>query len=393
MRLIYTTEDQKKARTLSAFFTSKGIKNELELVPNTDWGSPEYGNILGRLWVIEEEDVQKAMQWVDEYDKDPDKPIFQVQTSPLKAIEPSFPIFGNHAKISIDKQKQLPPKRPPVAEKGSITWYIFLFCVLIFITSSATTPPLQTPPPGIPLTPLFSAPINKTFFYDWPHKYELVDKLVKAYGIEKLEDPALLSPEGLLIYEKIALTPIWKGFYEMAVRHYKTPSEPLSFDAPLFEKIREGELWRVITPCFLHSDIFHLLFNMIWLIVLGKQIEQRMKPLRYVLFILITGIVTNTAQYLMTGSDFLGISGVLCAMLSFIWVRQRKAAWEGYRMDRSTFAMMGAFIVMMFAIQVFYFFMEVQGLSTDFMRIANTAHLSGIAIGYIIGKIDTLAVK
>jgi len=180
-------------------------------------------------------------------------------------------------------------------------------------------------------------------------------------------------------------------------RELKEGKEKLSADliigAPLFEKIREGELWRVITPCFLHSDIFHLLFNMIWLIVLGKQIEQRMKPLRYVLFILITGIVTNTAQYLMTGSDFLGISGVLCAMLSFIWVRQRKAAWEGYRMDRSTFAMMGAFIVMMFAIQVFYFFMEVQGLSTDFMRIANTAHLSGIAIGYIIGKIDTLAVK
>ena len=51
-------------------------------------------------------------------------------------------------------------------------------------------------------------------------------------------------------------------------------------------------------PILLHADIFHLFFNMLWLIVLGKQIEQRLKTGRYVLFILLI------AMYLKYSSIF-----------------------------------------------------------------------------------------
>ena len=45
-------------------------------------------------------------------------------------------------------------------------------------------------------------------------------------------------------------------------------------EIPLFEKIRQGELWRLFTPCILHRDFLHILFNMIWVWILVKQIEE-----------------------------------------------------------------------------------------------------------------------
>ena len=107
---------------------------------------------------------------------------------------------------------------------------------------------------------------------------------------------------------------------------------PSSSTLPCSKKSRREKYWRLFTPCLLHNDIFHIFFNMIWLVVLGKQMEMRLSLFRYALFILIAAVVTNTAQYLMSGSNFIGFSGVLCAMLTFIWMRQKKTAWEGYQL-------------------------------------------------------------
>ena len=84
---------------------------------------------------------------------------------------------------------------------------------------------------------------------------------------------------------------------------------------------------------------------MIWLAVLGRQMELRLGGFRYLLFILITGIISNIVQYMMSGPNFLGYSGILCAMLSFIWVRQKKAAWEGYVLQDSTMGFMLLFLI------------------------------------------------
>ena len=70
--------------------------------------------------------------------------------------------------------------------------------------------------------------------------------------------------------------------------------------------MRQGEVWRVLSPVFVHQDIFHLVFNMIWLAMLGRQMEKRLGGFRYVVFIALVGIVSNTAQYFMSGSNFMG---------------------------------------------------------------------------------------
>ena len=104
-----------------------------------------------------------------------------------------------------------------------------------------------------------------------------------------------------------------------------------------FEKIRQGEVWRLFTPCLLHFDFLHILFNMAWLWILGKQIEERIHWKKLGLLILIVGIVSNTAQYLVSGPSFLGFSGIVVGMAGFIWMRQRNAPWEGYPLSRIVF--------------------------------------------------------
>lgn len=401
MRLIGSLNNVDLARKFSTFLTEEGIENQLEIKQNTDWGSENYGTYLCNIWIIEEDALKRTLQLFSEFQADPKGARFKKGAQPFLGFIPPISAgapprpgidagAATYAAAPSTKGKQA---AQPLSLSGALTFYIILFCSLIFIIELATTPSLPVPAN----TPAFNhlaiaSPVTKNFLYDYPKAYGLLDEFISRYGVEKLQDPSTLPEEGQNLLNLYKQTPYWQGIYPAIVSLAKEEAtQPKDLSAPLFERIRSGEIWRLITPIFLHTDIFHILFNMLWLAVLGIQLEHRQGPRRYMLFILLTAAVSNTAQYIMSGPNFLGFSGVLCAMLAFIWVRQAHAPWEGYQLQRSTLTIIGIFIFAMFSLQLLSFALQVAGYEPFSPGVANTAHLSGAAVGALLAFTSTFS--
>lgn len=381
MRLISTLNDPHRGYTLSAYLSHKGITNQLEVVTNTDWSSHEYGSTTCRLWVQDEDRVEEAMQIVREFEVDPENPRFHVP------METSATFQEEQNAINMEPSAVARVREP----MGFVTRYILVLCSLLLFIGMLTSPTVTTVPNYLPYEPVLSSPINKSFLYDYPQTYELTDRLVHLYGLDALNNPDTLPAEGKYLVNELLHTPYWEGLYPQLLKHYQKVKTSWDFSAPMFEKERQGEIWRFFSPMFLHNDLFHLFFNMIWLVVLGKQMEQRLGKWKYILFIGIAGLVSNTAQYMMTGPNFIGFSGVLCAMLTFIWFRQKRAAWEGYQLEGGTMAFISLFILLMFTLQAISFFLEAHGNNMIAIGIANTAHLTGAFVGYVLARLNLFA--
>ncbi len=388
MRIVGTIENPALCERFSAYLNEKGIEHRIELVVNKDWGSDQYGTPACQIWVVDEDRVDEVIDELKRFKDNPEDENFRVLSPKASAIKP--PPFKQ---LKPDKiiSKSSPPSAAPATRTGPVTRYIIILCIITFIWGAFTTPKIVPIPKMLPPIAVFSPAINKELMYDWPKAYSILDEVVKQYGIKKLQKPQELPPQGQLLLNTYFHTPVWQGFYPKLVAAFSGSKENLDIKAPLFEKISQGQVWRLATPAILHSGIFHILFNMLWLLVLGRQIEERIKPLRYIIFIIIAAIISSTFQYLMSGSNFVGFSGVLTAMLGFIWVRQKIAPWEGYILQPATLMLLTVFILGMLAIQIVGFFVQVFFNSSFGIGIANTAHLTGAAVGIILGRMKFFA--
>lgn len=84
------------------------------------------------------------------------------------------------------------------------------------------------------------------------------------------------------------------------------------------------EMYRLLTPIFLHGTLLHIAFNTAIFWFYGRQIETILGRLSLFMLIMISGLVSNLAQYLAHGPHFLGLSGVVFACVSFVWLAHRQ---------------------------------------------------------------------
>jgi GlpG protein len=85
--------------------------------------------------------------------------------------------------------------------------------------------------------------------------------------------------------------------------------------------IASQEWWRLITPTFLHFSLTHLIFNCLWIYILGSKIELIDGRGVFLTLFIISGLSSNLGQYFITG-DYLfgGLSGVVYGLLGYCFI-------------------------------------------------------------------------
>lgn len=150
---------------------------------------------------------------------------------------------------------------------------------------------------------------------------------------------------------------------------------------PPVPEILSGEVWRLITPAFLHFGIFHIVFNLMWTWELGRLIENRQGSLMLLGLFLLSNIAANVAQYLVDGPVFGGMSGVVYGLFGYVWIQGLTNPRFGIRLNPPVvYLLLGWFIICWTGILEKLF-----GLG-----VANTAHTAGLVSGMVLAFLVTL---
>lgn len=170
------------------------------------------------------------------------------------------------------------------------------------------------------------------------------------------------------------LEPIMRLF----ITDFAITPEYLLFRKDLPE-IANGELWRLVTPIFVHFGVLHLVFNMLWTWDLGRVLEVRLGKTTFVIMILLFAIGPNLCQFYVSGPSFGGMSGVVYGFLSYIFVRGHLDSRFGIKLKKEIAIFMLVWFVICWV-----------GLIGN---VANTAHTVGLVLGVVLALAQSFTGK
>tara|TARA_B100001758_G_C18112458_1_gene454345 strand:+ start:16 stop:672 length:657 start_codon:yes stop_codon:yes gene_type:complete len=156
---------------------------------------------------------------------------------------------------------------------------------------------------------------------------------------------------------------------------------------PSFENtyIVSHEWWRLITPIFLHFSFTHLVFNCLWIYILGSRIEIVDGRGVFITLFLISGLSSNLGQYFWTGNFlFGGLSGAVYGLLGFCFILDLDYRGQRYNLPSALYIFMFFWLLIGFTglLKIF-----------GFGNVANIAHLVGMIAGFTLGIISRYSLK
>lgn len=389
MRLVVEIKEKEKAERFALFLREKNVPCQLEAC-----------EALSQIWVFDEDDFEKAKEAFEQFNQQPNwTPSFETlekmrSEEQIKKQEEVLeyaqedPSFEQEAQTDPEQDKN--PQNTYRPKFGKLTLSITFLCIGLFLWSLFSAPPkIDYAGHTLNISSTYTIPYN-ALTYEYPLAFQYAYEFALDY--EKSTDKAafLKTTEAFNQLYRYQTTPYWHGYYETYfVPHqtYRSLNKAFAY-TPSFEQIGQGEVWRLVTPAFLHANLFHILFNLLWFVFLGNQMESRIGFWKFALFIAIVAVISNTAQYLMSGPNFLGLSGVVLGQAGFIYARQAKAAWEGYSTQRSTLYFLAFYVLALVVLQVVSFFIELSGKAGIAPNIANTAHVIGALCGLALGSLN-----
>ncbi|WP_292390974.1 rhomboid family intramembrane serine protease [Methanosarcina sp. UBA5] len=138
--------------------------------------------------------------------------------------------------------------------------------------------------------------------------------------------------------------------------------------------------WTLITYIFLHSGLFHLLFNMLVLYFFGTALEQRVGNRQLLTIFFTAGILSAIGYTFLTQPIFnispgpmVGASGAIYGVFAALTILEPESRVYVYFVPMK----------LKHALVLFAFFDFLMVNSSD--TIAHTAHLSGLIVGLYMG--------
>lgn len=296
------------------------------------------------VWVIDEDQLDKAKAYLEEFVANPDAPKFSEGVKKARAVRREERERRERVRQRVSVGDQNFTRRTPV------TFICLGICVVLSLMTDFDLANLATMKPAAQM--------------GWFNFVPFEDAVEAGY----ISDPAEI--------EAAASAPI-NGSWELRVG-----------------SLLHGEVWRIVGPAFLHYDLRHLIFNMLVLVAFGRRIEWLEGRAFMVGLILAGAAIPNLLQGLIPldwdgsgvvlvhvasagGNYFLtpfaGFSGVDYALVTFILLRGMTKFVPEYQLSGFT-------VMLIFG----WFLLGVSGADQALqMNMANWAHGGGILVGWV----------
>jgi membrane associated rhomboid family serine protease len=124
---------------------------------------------------------------------------------------------------------------------------------------------------------------------------------------------ALIAVNAIVFFVQAAAP---RGLEMAALRFGAVPYDIVHFRAAA--EAAFPPLWTLLTSMFLHGSLFHLAGNMLYLWIFGNNIEDRLGPVRFVLFYLASGVAAALTHILFQPGSrvpMIGASGAIAGVL------------------------------------------------------------------------------
>lgn len=324
MRQLATLDNRQQAHRLASYLITQGISSVAEEDP-PGWS----------VWVREEDQLAEALRELKVFEENPNDPKYLVAEQEAEAMRREARQRQQQQQRNMIEMRDR-WSRNTMSGPRPLTITIIVLCALIGFLTEFGSGALQPPLNRVMAALLFMNP-------------EHVIELEKEAQLGRISPDEFISKVDSLAFRTTDL--------------------------------RQGQLWRIVTPAFLHGSVMHLVMNMWTLWVIGSPIERRYGTAWYGILILILAIPSTVsgsiAPLAWDGSPFgLGFSGVLFGFIGYMWVRAQHEPASGFYMPPSTLIFVGIFLVFGLTRLDEQFF----GAKFD-----NWAHGVGLVSGVLVG--------
>lgn len=154
----------------------------------------------------------------------------------------------------------------------------------------------------------------------------------------------------------------------------------------IWSSIRGGEVWRLVTPAFLHFGWPHIIMNLLVLSHFGGIIEDRRGTVRLAILFLALAVISNIGQAMWSpGIRFGGLSGALFGLFGYLWMMTHFRPESGLVIRSETIL----FTLVYYTLCIASSLEATAGTLGQWMPpVANAAHTAGLVAGIVWGLWD-----